>query len=69
MILNAAHDIVDHNNALPLKITDGKIEFKEVSFHYKEGSKLFKNKNIVIHSGEKVGLVGFSGSGKAHLLI
>ncbi|MFI4955259.1 MAG: ABC transporter ATP-binding protein [Gammaproteobacteria bacterium] len=64
-ILNAAHDIVDHENALPLKITAGEIVFKEVSFHYKEGSNLFKNKNIIIHSGEKVGLVGFSGSGKS----
>ena len=64
-ILNVAHDIVDQKNARPLKITDGKIEFKEVSFHYKEGAKLFQNKSIVIHSGEKVGLVGFSGSGKS----
>ena len=64
-ILNAPRDIVDQKNARPLKITEGKIEFKEVSFHYKEGAKLFQNKSIEIHSGEKVGLVGFSGSGKS----
>lgn len=64
-ILNAAHDIVDPKDARPLKITDGRIEFKDVSFHYKEGAKLFQNKSIVIHSGEKVGLVGLSGSGKS----
>lgn len=64
-ILNEAHEIVDQENAYPLKITEGKIQFKDVSFHYKEGEKLFQNKNIQIHSGEKVGLVGFSGSGKS----
>ncbi|MDP3706277.1 MAG: ABC transporter ATP-binding protein [Legionellaceae bacterium] len=64
-ILNAEHDIVDQENAHPLKITAGKIEFKEVGFHYKEGAKLFQNKSITIHSGEKIGLVGFSGSGKS----
>jgi len=64
-ILNAAHDIVDKKNAFPLKITEGKIKFKEVSFHYKEGAKLFQNKNIEIQPGEKIGLVGFSGSGKS----
>ena len=64
-ILNAAHDIVDEEHARPLKITEGRIEFKDVSFHYKEGAKLFQNKSIEIHPGEKVGLVGFSGSGKS----
>ena len=64
-ILNVTHDIVDQKNARPLKITEGKIEFKDVNFHYKEGAKLFQNKNIVIYPGEKVGLVGLSGSGKS----
>ena len=64
-ILNVPHDIEDRKDAFPLKITEGKIEFKNVSFHYKEGAKLFQNKSIVIHSGERVGLVGLSGSGKS----
>ncbi len=64
-ILNVAHDIIDQEHAHPLIITEGKIEFKDVSFHYKEGAKLFKNKSIEIHPGEKIGLVGFSGSGKS----
>ena len=40
-------------------------EFDQVSFHYDDGAHLFKNKNIVIEAGQKVGLVGFSGSGKS----
>lgn len=64
-IINAVHDIVDITDAKPLTVTQGEIEFKEVSFHYGSGAKLFHNKNILIHAGEKVGLVGFSGSGKS----
>ncbi len=64
-IINAAHDIVDIQDAKALVVTQGEIQFKDVSFHYGEGAKLFQNKNILIHAGEKVGLVGFSGSGKS----
>ncbi|OCH99146.1 multidrug ABC transporter [Legionella jamestowniensis] len=64
-ILGKSHDIVDAKNAKPLLVTRGKIEFKEVTFHYNKGTYLFKNKNIIILPGQKVGLVGFSGSGKS----
>lgn len=64
-IINAVHDIVDIKDAKSLVITQGEIQFKDVSFHYGEGAQLFQNKNILIHAGEKVGLVGFSGSGKS----
>lgn len=64
-IINAVHDINDINDAKPLVVAQGEIQFKEVSFHYREGADLFQNKNILISPGEKVGLVGFSGSGKS----
>lgn len=64
-IINAAHDIVDAKDAKPLVVTRGEIQFTGVSFHYGEGARLFHDKNILIHAGEKVGLVGFSGSGKS----
>lgn len=64
-IINAVHEIVDIQEAKPLVVTHGEIQFKDVSFHYGEGEKLFQNKNILIHAGEKIGLVGFSGSGKS----
>ncbi len=64
-IINAVHGIVDTQDAKPLVVSQGEIQFKNVSFHYSDGEKLFQNKNVLIHSGEKVGLVGFSGSGKS----
>lgn len=64
-IINAPHDIVDIPNAKPLVISKGEIEFCNVSFHYDGGNRLFKNKNIQISAGGKLGLVGFSGSGKS----
>jgi ATP-binding cassette, subfamily B, bacterial len=64
-IITAPQEIIDAVSAKPLVVTGGKIEFNQVSFHYGEGAHLFKNKNIIIEAGQKVGLVGFSGSGKS----
>ena len=47
-----------------LEISQGKIEFKNVSFAYKKTASVFKKLNLEIKSGEKVALVGHSGSGK-----
>jgi subfamily B ATP-binding cassette protein MsbA len=43
------------------------IEFKNVSFSYGEGTVL-NGFNLLIHKGEKIGLVGLSGSGKSTLV-
>ena len=57
--------ITDKKDAKALHLTEGKIEFQNVTFQYKENTNLFVDKNIVIHGKEKVGLVGYSGSGKS----
>ncbi|CZL28275.1 ABC transporter ATP-binding protein [Legionella pneumophila] len=59
------HDIKDKNNASQLVVTQGRIEFSKVKFHYQGGYSLFKNKSVTIEAGQKVGLVGYSGSGKS----
>lgn len=58
------HEITDKNEAAPFIVTKGRIEFSKVKFHYHGTNTLFKDKSIVIESGQKVGLVGYSGSGK-----
>lgn len=63
-VIRDTHEIVDVANALPLKVTKGEIIFKDVTFRYSDQSELFENKNIVLRARNKIGLVGFSGSGK-----
>ena len=52
-------------SAQPLIIKKGAIIFEKVQFQYKETEPLFQDKSIGIPAGQKVGLVGFSGSGKS----
>ena len=63
--LMVEHKIKDVRNAKELIITKGEIKFENVKFHYKGTSPLFNNKSIIIEGGQKVGLVGYSGSGKS----
>jgi len=52
------------SNLKQIRITDGRIEFDNVSFNYRNNGNIFKNKSLIIKGGQKIGLVGFSGSGK-----
>ncbi len=64
--------IANQDNAPDLDIKEGTIDFKNVQFSYEENKPLFQNKTVKIRSGEKVGLVGYSGSGKStfvHLIL
>ncbi len=61
------NDIKDNPKAKVLKIKEGQIEFKNVSFKYNSKS-LFKNFNLTIPKNKKVALVGHSGSGKSTLV-
>lgn len=64
-IISTPHELVDAPNAQQLHVTKGKIVFEKVHFQYRKDLSLFADKSIVINPGEKVGLVGFSGSGKS----
>jgi ATP-binding cassette subfamily B protein len=64
-IIQDPHDITDAPDAKPLKVTRGEIVFDHVTFRYLKHQNLFEGKTITIEAGQKVGLVGFSGSGKS----
>jgi ATP-binding cassette subfamily B protein len=64
-IIQDPHDITDALQAKPLKVTRGEIVFDHVTFHYLNHQNLFEDKTISLQAGQKVGLVGFSGSGKS----
>ncbi|SMF94212.1 ATP-binding cassette, subfamily B [Methylomagnum ishizawai] len=59
------HGIVDAPGAEPLRVTQGRIEFREVRFGYQPERPVFDGLNVVLEPGQRVGLVGFSGSGKS----
>lgn len=63
-IIQDPHDITDAPDAKQLKVNRGEIVFDHVTFRYLNHQNLFKDKTITLSAGEKVGLVGFSGSGK-----
>ena len=52
-------------NVHDVKIGAGEIVFKNVSFRYQDSPLLFSNKTLTISAGQKIGLVGHSGSGKS----
>lgn len=60
----AQHDVQDQADAQPLQVSKGQIEFRDVHFEYVKGQNLFEDSNLIIQPGQKVGLIGFSGSGK-----
>ncbi|MBP9802943.1 MAG: ABC transporter ATP-binding protein [Candidatus Pacebacteria bacterium] len=64
-ILDKPLDILDPENPEELSGGRGEIEFKNVNFEYVEDNQVFSNLNLKIKAGEKVGLVGHSGSGKS----
>lgn len=57
---------------LIIKPGKGTIVFENVKFNFKGHTSLFRDKTVTIKAGEKVGLVGYSGSGKStfvHLIL
>ena len=61
------NDIKDKPDAKKLKIKEGNIEFRNVSFNYHE-RMLFNQLNLKIDKNKKIALVGHSGSGKTTLV-
>ena len=59
-----AHDVSDAEAAKTLQVSTGQIVFTNLDFYYQKNLPLFQNLNVEIAAGEKVGLVGYSGSGK-----
>jgi ATP-binding cassette subfamily B protein len=60
-----SHEIVDLPGALPAHITRGAIELQHVNFAYEGGATVFRDLSVRIAPGQRVGLVGYSGSGKS----
>ncbi|QYN54848.1 ABC transporter ATP-binding protein [Lactobacillus panisapium] len=51
-----------------LKITQGKIEFKHVSFSYDGKNEILHDISFTVNPGETLGIVGHTGSGKSSII-
>ncbi|MBN2321606.1 MAG: ABC transporter ATP-binding protein, partial [Acidobacteria bacterium] len=60
--------IEEKQDARHLTRLKGKIEFRDVSFRYGHGEKALSNVNLTVHPGEKLGIIGATGSGKSSLV-
>ncbi len=64
-VLNTLHEVDDVPRAKALRVSDGRIEFKAVDFHFHTEKGIFTDFNLDIRGGEKIALVGPSGAGKS----
>ncbi len=67
-VLLTEHEVQDSENASALVVDKGGVEFKNISFSYVDGIQIFKGFNLNIAPGERIALVGASGSGKSSLI-
>ncbi len=60
--------VKDAEDAIEMPEVKGKVEFKNVSFSYEEGSKILKDVNFTAQCGETYAIVGPTGAGKTTIV-
>ncbi len=66
-LLDVEPEVIEKPGAEPLALTNGEINFKNVSFGYLSDQPILKNISFTIPGGKMVAVVGPSGSGKSTL--
>ena len=61
-------DFIKNYGTKKNNLIEGKIRFDELSFSYSDSKPVFDKLNLSINSGEKVAIVGSTGSGKTTLI-
>ncbi len=67
-ILNRESEIIESASQIEMKSFEKLIEYKKVSFSYNESEKVLQDISFTINKGEKIALVGSSGSGKTTMV-
>ncbi|HDO20476.1 MAG: ABC transporter ATP-binding protein/permease [archaeon GB-1867-097] len=67
-IINRVPEVEEKPNAVELPPIKGEVVFKNVSFGYIPGKFVLKNINLTVKPGEKIAILGPTGSGKSTLI-
>ncbi len=67
-IMQIPQNTIDTPSVTNLTITKGDIVFQNLSFGYDNTNYVFKNLNLKIKGGQKIGIVGHFGGGKSTLI-
>jgi ATP-binding cassette, subfamily B, multidrug efflux pump len=67
-IMDETPDLVDKENAIVVDSFKGDVEFTHVHFGYEKDVPILKNIDFRVKSGEKIALVGPTGSGKTTII-
>lgn len=68
-LFDEPYDIQNRNDAKPIQIKEGHIEFKDVAFRYnKDEQNVLNGINLEVKHGQTVAFVGMSGGGKSTLI-
>lgn len=67
-VMDETPDLVDKQEAIVVDSFRGDVEFSHVHFGYDEGQRILKNIDFQVKAGEKIALVGPTGSGKTTII-
>jgi len=60
--------VIDASDANELVVQRGRIDFRNIEFHYGKSSGVINDFSLSINAGERIGIVGQSGAGKSTLV-
>jgi ATP-binding cassette, subfamily B, heavy metal transporter len=64
-LLDQPAEVIDRPGAKPLRVTEGRIAFRDVSFSYESERGILEGLSLVVEPGQTVAIVGPTGSGKS----
>ncbi|MDF2855641.1 MAG: transporter ATP-binding protein [Neobacillus sp.] len=67
-IMDETPDMLDKESAIVVDSFKGEVEFSHVHFGYEEDQQILENINFQVRPGEKIALVGPTGSGKTTII-
>ena len=67
-LLDVDPEVNDVDDAPAVQVTGGKVEFRNVYFHYTPEKPILKDVSFTVESGQTLALVGPSGAGKSTII-